>query len=189
MDEGERQIYMKRRLWEPEAWARFVLIKKCEWAFTQALYIIVSYVNSITIAIFRNGFDNLREEKEDEEEDDSYNDNSDGYENNVNSDDGDNDNRDMIISDGAKKKRRRSGRERQWAGEASRNGGWLFYTMVELVVEMVVMVMLVMVVVQVDFCSDNGGDDSDRTWEFWWFRCDHYLYDGRKGDESVDVFD
>ena len=29
-------------------------------------------------------------------------------------------------------------------------------------VEMVVMVMLVMVVVQVDFCSDNGGDDSDR---------------------------
>ena len=38
-----------------------------------------------------------------------------------------------------------------------------FYTMVELVVEMVVMVMLVMVVVQVDFCSDNGGDDSDRT--------------------------
>ena len=73
----------------------------------------LSCVNGITIAIFRNGFDNFREEKEDEEEDDSYNDNSDGYENNVNSDDGDNDNRDMIISDGAKKRRRRSDRERQ----------------------------------------------------------------------------
>ena len=40
----------------------------------------MSCVNSITIAIFRNAFDNLREEKEDEEEDDSYNENSDGYE-------------------------------------------------------------------------------------------------------------
>ena len=40
----------------------------------------MSFVNSITIAIFRNGFDNFREEKEDEEEDDSYNENSDGYE-------------------------------------------------------------------------------------------------------------
>ena len=38
----------------------------------------MSCVNSITIAIFRNGFDDLREEKEDEEEDDSYNDKSDG---------------------------------------------------------------------------------------------------------------
>ena len=27
MDEGERQIYMKRRLWEPEAWARFVFLE------------------------------------------------------------------------------------------------------------------------------------------------------------------
>ena len=43
----------------------------------------MSFVNSITIAIFRNGFDNFREEKEDEEEDDSYNDNSDGYENKI----------------------------------------------------------------------------------------------------------
>ena len=73
----------------------------------------MSFVNCITIAIFRNGFDNLREEKEDEEEDDSYNDNSDGYDNYVNCGNGDIDNRDMIISDGAKKRRRRSDRERQ----------------------------------------------------------------------------
>ena len=30
-------------------------------------------------------------------------------------------------------------------------------------VVMVMLVMLVMLVMQVDFCKDNGGDDSDRT--------------------------